>query len=354
VMIVFMINRFLGVGINSGLIALALSNMAGIAGALGEISYSMADLEQGMQSVERLLQYSFLPAEELPESKAEPVPEEWPAHGTIEFKNYSARYRPELPLVLKNVSFKINHGEKIGIVGRTGSGKSTTLLSLFRIINPAEGSIIIDGINTMDMKLSSIRSALTIIPQEPTLFTGTVRYNIDPCNQYSDEQIWNALRLAHMDKVIKEVDGELMGQVSEGGENFSVGQRQLICMVRALLRHSKIICMDEATASIDVQTDCLIQEMIRTQFTDCTIITVAHRLHTIMDSDRVIAMKDGKVAEFDKPLTLIKKHPQGLFASMVFATNDASLIDIAEGRLTITDALIANDAKRKKKEKLLQ
>ena len=224
---------------------------------------------------------------------------------------------------------------------------------MFQIINPVEGSAIIDGINTVGMKLSSIRSALTIIPQEHTLFTGTVQYNIDPCNQYNNKQIWNALCLAHMDTVIKQVDSGLMGQVSEGGENFSVGQRQLICMVRALLRHSKIIYMDEATASIDIQTDCLIQEMIRTQFTDCTIITVAHRLHTIMDSNRVIAMKDGTVAEFDKPLTLIKKHTQGLFASMVFATNDTSLIEMAEGRLTITDGVIGDEARKKKKQHIL-
>jgi len=252
------------------------------------------------------------------------------------------------------VSFKINHGEKIGIVGRTGSGKSTTLLSLFRIINPAEGCVIIDGINTVDMKLSTIRSALTIIPQEPTLFTGTVRYNIDPCDQYTDEQIWDALRLAHMEEVIKNIEGGLSGQVTEGGDNFSVGQRQLICMVRALLRHSKIICMDEATASIDIQTDCLIQEMIRTQFTDCTIITVAHRLHTIMDSDRVISMRDGNLIEFDKPLSLIREHPDGLFASMVFATNDKSLIEIAEGKISITAKFKVPKSKLASYKKLLK
>jgi len=302
-----------------------------------------------MQSVERMLEYSDLPPEELKSAPAEPVDKSWPKRGEIELKNFSARYRPGLPLVLKNINFTIHHGEKIGIVGRTGSGKSTTLLALFRIINPANGSITIDGINTIDMHLSTIRSALTIIPQEPTLFTGTVRYNIDPADQYTDEQIWSALELTHLDEVIRNLDGGLYGTVSEGGDNFSVGQRQLICMVRALLRHSRIICMDEATASVDIQTDCLIQEMIRSQFQDCTIITVAHRLHTIMDSDRVMAMRAGELVEFDKPINLIRNHPDGLFAGMVAAVNDASLIQLAEGKMSVTQALIEKD--RKKKER---
>jgi len=336
---------------HAGLVALSLSNMTAVTQCLGQISRCLADLEQGMQSVERMLEYSDLPPEELKESPAEPVDKSWPKHGEVVLKDFSARYRPGLPLVLKNINFTIHHGEKIGIVGRTGSGKSTTLLALFRIINPASGSITIDGINTIDMHLSTIRSALTIIPQEPTLFTGTVRYNIDPADQYTDEQIWSALELTHLDEVIHKLDGELYGTVSEGGDNFSVGQRQLICMVRALLRHSRIICMDEATASVDIQTDCLIQEMIRSQFQDCTIITVAHRLHTIMDSDRVMAMRAGELVEFDKPINLIRNHPDGLFASMVAATNDASLIQLAEGKMSVTQALIEKDKKKKERER---
>jgi len=298
-----------------------------------------------------MLEYSNLPPEELKESPAEPVDKSWPKRGDIVLKDFSVRYRPGLPLVLKKLNLTINHGEKIGIVGRTGSGKSTTLLALFRIINPAEGSITIDGINTIDMHLSTIRSALTIIPQEPTLFTGSLRYNIDPVNRYSDEEIWSALKLTHLDSVVHELPGELDGIVAEGGDNFSVGQRQLICMVRALLRHSRIICMDEATASVDIQTDCLIQEMIRSQFQDCTIITVAHRLHTIMDSDRVMTLRDGRLVEFDKPLNLIRKHPDGLFAGMVAATNDASLIKLAEGKMSVTEALIERDKKKKERKR---
>jgi len=279
------------------------------------------------------------------------VDKSWPQHGDIQINNFSCRYRPGLPLVLKNLNVHIKHGEKIGVVGRTGSGKSTTLLALFRIINPAEGNITIDGINTLDMHLATIRSALTIIPQEPTLFTGSVRYNIDPVGQYSDDEIWSALKLTHLDTVIEQLEGGLDGNVAEGGDNFSVGQRQLICMVRALLRHSRIICMDEATASVDIQTDCLIQEMIRSQFQDCTIITVAHRLHTIMDSDRVMTLRDGKLVEFDKPITLIREHPDGLFAGMVAATNDASLIQLAEGKMSVTQALIERDKKKKERKK---
>ena len=349
ILVVLFVNKYAGIGMHAGLVALALSNMTAVTQSLGQISRSLADLEQGMQAVERLLEYSDLPPEELEKSPAEPVDKSWPKRGDIEFRDFSARYRPGLPLVLKHLNLSIHHGEKIGIVGRTGSGKSTTLLALFRIINPAEGSITIDGINTLDMHLSTIRSALTIIPQEPTLFTGSLRYNIDPVGQYTDEQIWSALKLTRLDTVVEALDGGLDGQVTEGGDNFSVGQRQMICMVRALLRHSRIICMDEATASVDIQTDCLIQEMIRSQFQDCTIITVAHRLHTIMDSDRVIAMRAGEVVEFDKPLTLIREHPDGLFASMVAATNDKSLIELAEGKMSVTQALIEKDKKKKER-----
>jgi len=351
ILIVLFVNKYAGMGMHAGLVALSLSNMTAVTQSLGQISRCLADLEQGMQSVERMLEYSDLPPEELKEAPAEPVDKSWPKRGEIEIKDFSVRYRPGLPLVLKNLNLTIHHGEKIGVVGRTGSGKSTTLLALFRIINPASGSITIDGINTMDMHLSTIRSALTIIPQEPTLFTGTVRYNIDPADQYTDEEIWSALKLTHLDTVIHQIDGELYGIVTEGGDNFSVGQRQLICMVRALLRHSRIICMDEATASVDIQTDCLIQEMIRSQFQDCTIITVAHRLHTIMDSDRVIAMRAGELVEFDKPINLIRNHPDGLFASMVAAANDASLIQLAEGKMSVTQALIEKDKKKQERKR---
>jgi len=351
ILIVLFVNKYAGMGMHAGLVALSLSNMTAVTQSLGQISRCLADLEQGMQSVERMLEYSDLPPEELKEAPAEPVDKSWPKRGEIEIKDFSVRYRPGLPLVLKNLNLTIHHGEKIGVVGRTGSGKSTTLLALFRIINPASGSITIDRINTMDMHLSTIRSALTIIPQEPTLFTGTVRYNIDPADQYTDEEIWSALKLTHLDTVIHQIDGELYGIVTEGGDNFSVGQRQLICMVRALLRHSRIICMDEATASVDIQTDCLIQEMIRSQFQDCTIITVAHRLHTIMDSDRVIAMRAGELVEFDKPINLIRNHPDGLFASMVAAANDASLIQLAEGKMSVTQALIEKDKKKQERKR---
>jgi len=348
VLVVLIVNKYVGIGMHPGLVALALSNMTAVTQSLGQISRCLADLEQGMQSVERMLEYSDLPPEELKESPAEPVDKSWPQHGDIKIENFSCRYRPGLPLVLKNLNIHINHGEKIGVVGRTGSGKSTTLLALFRIINPAQGSITIDGINTLDMHLATIRSALTIIPQEPTLFTGSVRYNIDPVGVYSDEEIWSALKLTHLDTVIHQLPGELEGIVTEGGDNFSVGQRQLICMVRALLRHSRIICMDEATASVDIQTDCLIQEMIRSQFKDCTIITVAHRLHTIMDSDRVMTLRAGQLVEFDKPINLINK-PGGLFAGMVAAANDASLIKLAEGKMSVTQALIERDKKKKER-----
>jgi ATP-binding cassette subfamily C (CFTR/MRP) protein 1 len=223
---------------------------------------------------------------------------------------------------LKGISFKVNSQEKIGIVGRTGAGKSSLTLALFRIVEPAGGQIIIDGIDISELGLHTLRSRLTIIPQDPVLFSGSLRMNIDPLGTYSDQAVWAALEHAHLKKFVESLPKGLSHEISENGENLSVGQRQLVCLARALLKKTKILILDEATAAIDVETDGWIQvgdliyrhhyliisfqETIRSQFSDCTILTIAHRINTILDSDRILLLENGKIAEFDKPEILMK------------------------------------------------
>jgi ATP-binding cassette subfamily C (CFTR/MRP) protein 1 len=221
---------------------------------------------------------------------------------------------------LKKISFKVNPGERVGVVGRTGAGKSSLTLALFRIIEAVEGSIYIDDVQISKLGLYDLRSRLTIIPQDPVLFTGTLRLNLDPFEKHSDQEIWQSLELAHLKAFVSSLEAGLSHQVSEGGDNLSVGQKQLICLARALLRKSKIIVLDEATAAVDIETDQLIQTTIRKEFKDCTIITIAHRLNTILDYDRVLVMDRGQVAEFDSPQALLKKS-KSLFYEMIKHSN---------------------------------
>ncbi|KAG1680871.1 Multidrug resistance-associated protein 1 [Nymphon striatum] len=248
--------------------------------------------------------------------------DQWPNAGAISMTNYSTKYRPGLDLVLSKVSCEILPREKIGICGRTGAGKSSLTLALFRIIEASGGSILIDGVNISTVGLQSLRSKLTIIPQDPVLFSGPLRYNLDPFNKFSDEEIWKALESAHLKSFVISHDERLEYIISEGGENLSVGQRQLICLARAILRKTKILILDEATAAIDLQTDELVQQTIRVQFEESTIITIAHRLNTIMDNSRVMVLKNGEIAEFDSPDNLLKD-PRTLFYQMA---KDAGII----------------------------
>ena len=254
-------------------------------------------------SVERVEEYADLPQEAA--WKTVEVNPKWPQSGIVEFNNYQFRYREGLDLVLKGINFKTNSQEKIGIVGRTGAGKSSLTLALFRIVEAAGGKIIIDDIDISGIGLHSLRSRLTIIPQDPVLFSGSLRMNIDPFNAYSDDAIWQALEHSHLKAFVKGLSDGLDHKITEGGENLSVGQRQLVCLARALLRKTKVLILDEATAAIDFETDELIQNTIRTQFNDCTILTIAHRLNTIMDSDRIIVLDAGMIAEFDTPQSLL-------------------------------------------------
>ena len=211
---------------------------------------------------------------------------------------------------------------QIGIVGRTGAGKSSLTLSLFRLIEPASGKIVIDSLDVTQIGLHELRSKLTIIPQDPVLFSGTLRSNLDPFGQYTDDQLWMAIEHSHLKDFVKSQENQLEHKVSEGGENLSVGQRQLICLARALLRKTKILVLDEATAAVDVETDSLIQSTIRKEFSDCTIITIAHRLNTIIDSNRVLVLDQGSIAEFDTPDNLLA-NCESLFYSLA---KDAKLI----------------------------
>nr|KYP62404.1 ABC transporter C family member 5 [Cajanus cajan] len=233
-------------------------------------------------------------------------PSSWPENGTIEIIDLQVRYKENLPLVLHGVTCTFPGGKKIGIVGRTGSGKSTLIQALFRLIEPASGSILIDSINISDIGLHDLRSHLSIIPQDPTLFEGTIRANLDPLEEHSDKEMWEALDKSQLGEVIREKGQKLDTPVLENGDNWSVGQRQLVALGRALLQQSKILVLDEATASVDTATDNLIQKIIRKEFKDCTVCTIAHRIPTVIDSDQVLVLSDGRVAEFDTPTRLLE------------------------------------------------
>uniref|UniRef100_A0AC34GY50 ABC transporter domain-containing protein n=1 Tax=Panagrolaimus sp. ES5 TaxID=591445 RepID=A0AC34GY50_9BILA len=231
------------------------------------------------------------------------------------------RYRPNTPLVSKNLNLQINCGEKIGIVGRTGAGKTSLTMALFRLIEPSEGTIIIDGIDFRRLGLHELRRALTIIPQDPVLFCGNLRTNLDPFEEFSDVELWNAIEKAHLRKFVDQFAEKLNHEISEGGGNLSVGQRQLICLARAILRkQTKILVLDEATAAVDIETDQLIQDSIRTIFSKCTILTIAHRLNTILDYDKVLVMDFGEIKEFDSPQKLLS-NKNSLFYSLASQAN---------------------------------
>lgn len=232
------------------------------------------------------------------------------------------RYRDHLPLVLKNLSFTVLPKETIGIVGRTGSGKSSLAVALFRLVELSAGCIIIDGIDIAQIGLDDLRSKLAIIPQEPVLFIGTVRTNLDPLDQYSDLEIWEALEKTHIKEMVCQLPHSLHSEVTENGENFSVGERQLLCVARALLRNSQILILDEATAAIDTETDRLIQETIRSAFGSCTTLIIAHRLNTVMSCSRIMVLDNGQILEFDSPAALLANE-NSRFRAMIEASESS-------------------------------
>ncbi|OXB59403.1 hypothetical protein ASZ78_009703 [Callipepla squamata] len=300
--------------LNAGLVGLSVSYALQVTMALNWMVRTTSDLETNIVAVERIKEYSETETEAPWVIEDKRPPADWPSRGELEFVNYSVRYRKGLDLVLKDLNLRVHGGEKIGIVGRTGAGKSSMTLCLFRILEAAQGEIRIDGVRISEIGLHDLRSRLTIIPQDPVLFSGTLRMNLDPFNKYSDEEIWKALELSHLKRFVSSQPSMLEFECSEGGENLSVGQRQLVCLARALLRKTRILILDEATAAIDLETDDLIQMTIRTQFEDCTVLTIAHRLNTIMDYTRILVLDNGTIAEFDTPTNLIAS--KGIFYSM--------------------------------------
>lgn len=291
-----------------------------------------AELENQMTSVERVLEYTDIEKErdlETPADKKPPA--SWPNKGEVRFESVYLRYDLSAPPVLKNLNFTVKPRDKVGIVGRTGAGKSSLIAALFQLTD-TQGSVIIDGIDTRTLGLHDLRSKISIIPQEPVLFSGTMRKNLDPFDEYPDATLWKALEDVELKEVVDDLVAGLESKMSEGGSNFSVGQRQLVCLARAIVRRNKILVLDEATANVDPQTDGLIQTTIRKKFADCTVLTIAHRLHTVMDSDKVLVMDAGTMVEYDHPFNLLQNE-QGVFYGMVQQTGKAmaeALLKIAE------------------------
>ncbi|KAJ1337700.1 ATP-binding cassette subfamily C (CFTR/MRP) member 1 [Microdochium nivale] len=304
-----------GGNLDAGMVGLFMSYALGITGSLNWIVRQTVEVETNIVSVERVLEYAALPseAEEIIPGRRPPVA--WPSSGSVEFKNYSTRYRAGLDLVLKNINLDIKSHEKIGVVGRTGAGKSSLTLALFRLIEPAAGNISIDDLNTSNVGLLDLRRRLAIIPQDAALFEGTVRDNLDPGNIHDDTELWSVLEHARLRDHVSSMGG-LEAKINEAGSNLSQGQRQLISLARAMLTPSNILVLDEATAAVDVETDAMLQNTLRSElFSHRTIITVAHRINTILDSDRIVVLDKGEVVEFDTPQALIQN--RGIFYGLV-------------------------------------
>lgn len=330
---------------------LSLTFAISIVGLLNWCVRSFAQLEAAMNACERVLYYTEEIPQEAPRTtklledqvakggntdtpsalaiaaqggKVEALPKDWPSTGAITLNNLKMRYRSDTPLVLKGLSVAIAGGERIGVVGRTGSGKSSLLLTLLRLVEPAmdediskyEAPLTIDGVDTLRIGLRDLRSKLGIIPQHPVLFSGTIRSNMDPFDDYSDDQIWAALERCGTKQTVEEMPNMLEATVAEYGENLSAGTRQMLVLGRACLKKSRILLLDEATSSVDYETDREIQRTIREAFPGCTVLTIAHRIETVMDSDKILVMKDGQAAEFAPPQELLKD-PNSIFSDIV-------------------------------------
>uniref|UniRef100_A0A673B0A4 ABC-type glutathione-S-conjugate transporter n=1 Tax=Sphaeramia orbicularis TaxID=375764 RepID=A0A673B0A4_9TELE len=293
--------------LSPGIVGLAVTHSLQVTGILSWIVRSWTDVENNIVSVERVKEYARTPKEVWSCTNWTLVPSSWPSSGSIQLEDFGLQYRKGLDWALKDISISIQDREKVGIVGRTGAGKSSLALGIFRILEAVKGRICIDGVNIAQLGLHELRSRLTIIPQDPVLFSGTLRMNLDPFETCSDQELWKALELSHLTSFVSTLPKKLDYQCSEGGENLSVGQRQLLCLARALLRKTRILVLDEATAAVDLQTDQLIQSTIRTQFEDCTVLTIAHRLNTIIDYSRVLVMDQGSIVEAGPPSELLRQ-----------------------------------------------
>ncbi|KAJ3320136.1 Multidrug resistance-associated protein 1 [Blyttiomyces sp. JEL0837] len=333
-----------------GLAGLTISYAITITSVFNWCVRQSAEVEQNMNSVERMLYLSSdidqetqikkliasdpssttNPSEQKskPQQQSEPNPN-WPTSGSISFRDVRMRYRPELPLVLQGISFDIDSGEKIGIIGRTGAGTSSIIMALLRLVECEDGAIFIDNVDIATVSLRFLRSKIAVIPQEPVLFSGTVRSNLDPFSQYKDDDLWNAIRDSNLSDTVAATGMGLDAVVAENGENFSTGQRQLICLARAMLRAAKLIILDEATASVDLETDEFIQKAIRTKFSQATVVTIAHRLNTVADYTKILVLSQGTVLESGSPKELLG-NPEGAFSKMVEETGPVNASAIRE------------------------
>ena len=293
--------------LSPGIIGLAFNYGLAVDEGLESIIQTWSHLEMSMVSPERISEYIGLPSEAPHVIPSTEPKASWPDQGQVSFEHVSFRYKEGGDLVLKDLSFDLQPAEKIGIVGRTGAGKSSLTMALFRINEICGGRILIDGIDTTKLGLQTLRSRLSIITQAPVLFKGTIRTYLDPFDEFQDSMLWDCLRKVQMAEAIASMEGKLQAVMEENGDNFSVGERQMLCMARALLSESRVVIMDEATAAIDQKTDAILQKVIRQEFTKSTVITIAHRLDTVLDADRIMVLDAGQIVEFDSPTALIQR-----------------------------------------------
>ncbi|XP_031342463.1 probable multidrug resistance-associated protein lethal(2)03659 isoform X2 [Photinus pyralis] len=308
-------------------IGLVISQAMQMMGQLAWGVRQFAEMENFMVSVERLSQYDTIKTER----SGDHAEIDWPTRGEIKFVGVSLKYSETAPYALKDLNFIIRPLEKVGIVGRTGAGKSSIMSAIFQFVE-IEGSIVIDDINLVNVSLGYLRKKISVIPQDPVLFSGSLRYNLDPFSEYQDETLWRALEEVRLKEVVDNFSSGLNLEISQDGSNFSVGQRQLICLARAILRKNRILLLDEATANVDLETDIIIQETIRDKFSKCTVLTIAHRLNTIMDSDKVLVVDAGVAVEFDHPYVLLQ-NKVGVFYNLVQQTEKVmanTLLSIAK------------------------
>ncbi|KAI9339971.1 P-loop containing nucleoside triphosphate hydrolase protein [Obelidium mucronatum] len=314
--------------ISPAILGLSLSYALQVTSTLSWCVRQFTDTEVAMNAVERVEYYAKDVEVEapaiIPDNRTD---KNWPATGAIEITNLEMRYAPDLPLVVKGVTFSIADKQKIGVVGRTGSGKSSLMQALYRMVEPSAGTVVIDGIDISKIGLADLRNGLAIIPQDPILFTGTFRSNLDPFSEHSDAELWDAVTRSGLKSKVSESEKGLDASVDDGGENLSVGQRQLVCLARAMVKKPKILIMDEATANVDYDTDSLIQRSLREDFADATVLTIAHRLNTIIDYDRVLVLDAGVIAEYDSPKALLS-NADSKFSKMVAETgaNNAEML----------------------------
>ena len=343
-------------GIEPSLAGFALSFALQYSSAVTWTARNYANVELSMNAVERVNEYSKIPIED--QSSSVKTPAAWPAEGRLEVSNLVAGYAPDLPPVLKDLSFSVEKNQRIGVVGRTGAGKSSLTLALFRFLEAREGSIHIDGIDISKVSLYELRSRLAIIPQDPVLFSGTVRSNLDPFDNHSDSELYDSLSRVHLINSTgvtshdepnpteptsttatpptppdsnTNIFRSLTSRISEGGLNLSQGQRQLLCLARAIVSRPKIMVLDEATSAVDMTTDVLIQRSIREDFQNSTLIVIAHRLSTIADFDKILVMSDGRQAEFDSPEYLLGRE-EGVFRGMVEQSGERARLESVIGK----------------------